>query len=71
MEMLTGLGAIWGLLVVFWVIASLLIPFFVWGIHSKAHKMSLELSDCKRLLQKIAGEPVVESYEDDGLLRDM
>ena len=71
MDALAGLGGIGAIVAVFWAIAGFCIPFFIWGIHPKTHKISSDLSDCKKLLRTIAGEPAGQSKKDDSLLRDM
>ena len=63
-------GALGTIIVLFWVIVSFLIPFMIWGIHSKSHQAANDLAAIKKLLQGMAGEPV-DKLADDGLLRDL
>ena len=69
MEFLSGLGALGTIIVLFWVIVSFLIPFMIWGIHSKSHQVASDLAAIKKLLQGMSGEPTQKPADD--LLRDL
>ena len=70
MDFLSGLGALGTIVMLFWVIVSFLIPFVIWGIHSKSHQAANDLAAIKKLLQGMSGEPVEKPMDDD-LLRDL
>jgi hypothetical protein len=63
-------GPVGAIFMVIWALAGFMIPFFVWGIHSKVSRMARDFTDIKQLLKKIADGDAVEPA-DDGLLRDM
>ncbi|MDB4309155.1 hypothetical protein N9913_02475 [Porticoccaceae bacterium] len=71
MDGFAGLGALGGVFVVFWAIASILIPFFIWGIHSKAHQAAKDISEIKLMIAHSVGPSAGDAVQDDSLIRDM
>lgn len=54
-----ALGSLTGLLVLLWILASILIPFLIWGIYNQTRRARIELEAIKALLasQKSATAP--------------
>ena len=70
MDAVMMFGPVGVLFAVVWMLAGFMIPFFVWGIHSKVAKMARDGAEIKQLLKQIAGTEEANPA-DDGLLRDM
>lgn len=59
MNGLEGLGIFGSLIIFFWIIAGILVPFFIWGIYNKAHKISKEVTEIRKILKDEMLEVVV------------
>jgi len=70
MDLLTAVGPVGVLVVVFWVVAGFMIPFFIWGIHSKVSRISGNLEKSNRLLSQLIGGDATQVQSDDQL-RDL
>ena len=59
MDGLEGLGVAGSIIIFFWVIAGILVPFFIWGIYNKACKISKDVIEIKKILRDEMLEVVV------------
>lgn len=70
MEMLASFGVFGAIIGIFWVIASFFIPFFIWGMHSKSHKVAKDVAEIKNAVLR-AVDIADDSAQDEGSVRDM
>lgn len=48
---LGGIGGFGALFIIFWVIASVLLPFLVWGIYNQTHASRRELEKIRKAIE--------------------
>lgn len=63
---LDGLGVFGSIIIFFWVIAGILVPFFIWGIYNKACKISKDVIEIKKILRDEMLEVVVIEKDNSG-----
>ncbi|MFT7305324.1 MAG: hypothetical protein ACI9P7_000584 [Candidatus Azotimanducaceae bacterium] len=51
MAALEGLGLFGAIIIFFWVIAGIFVPFFIWGIYNHAQRISREVIEIKKILK--------------------
>ena len=66
MEALEGLGVVGIIIIFFWVIAGILVPFFIWGIYNKACKISKDVIEIRKNLKNEMLEVVVVEKDENG-----
>ena len=66
MEALEGLGLVGAIIVFFWVIAGIFVPFFIWGIYNHAQRISREVIEIRKILKNEVQEVVVVEKDENG-----
>ena len=66
MNGLEGLGVFGSLIIFFWVIAGILVPFFIWGIYNKANRISKEVIEIRQILKNEVLEVIVVEKDQGG-----
>jgi|GEM_PF-3332045 len=66
MNGLEGLGVFGSLIIFFWVIAGILVPFFIWGIYNKANRISKEVIEIRQILKNEVLEVIVVENDQGG-----
>lgn len=59
MYALESLGVFGSLIILFWIIAGILVPFFIWGIYNKANRISKEVIEIRNILKNEFLEVIV------------
>jgi hypothetical protein len=52
--LMAGMGLLGVVLVFFWTIAAIVMPFFIWGIYSQTRRTAIQLTRIRALLESQA-----------------